>query len=108
MIEYPRDLPADHTREQRRVTEAHVRDHVASLAEPDDDPSRLRDRVRVEFRPQPGGGLSVVGLLDAELAAPYLRDDYDPDDEPRPPELAWTPGDQPGWDPYEPDPEVRP
>ena len=104
MIEHSRHLPPQHTPEQLAATEAHVRDHVAAIADADDDPATRAEDVVVLHRPADDGGLLVVGMLDAEPDAPYLRPGYDPEAEARPPWLVWTPTDAPGWDPYAADP----
>src|SRR4051794_9494088 len=103
-MEYPRDLPAGYTPGQLALTEDHVRLHLASVADPNDDPGPRLDDVVLVHRALPGGGLRVVGFLDAAPTAPYLRPGFDPDAEERPGWLVWTPADQPGWDPYQADP----
>lgn len=74
---YTRDLPEDATQDQVDLTVEHVRDHLASIADSDDDPATHADdvTVRTEHR---DGRIWVVGELDAEPDAPYLKADYDP------------------------------
>jgi hypothetical protein len=104
MITYSRDLEPGYTDDQRAETEEHVRAHLSSIAAEDDDPETNADDVQVEEVRTDNGGLRITGTLDAEPDAPYLREDYDPDAEDRPDFVTWTPGDQPGWDPYDMDP----
>lgn len=66
----------DCTTEAIDATVAHVRDHLASVADPDDDPSAHADDVLVSVVAHVDGqpGLvSVIGELDTEPSAPYLR-----------------------------------
>lgn len=78
-MEYARKLPLDVTQDDLDATIAHVRDHLASIADADDDPTtRAEDvTVRTEHRE---GALWVIGELDAEPDAPYLKPDFDPFD----------------------------
>lgn len=76
-MEYTRDLPEDATQEQIDKTIEHVRDHLASIADSDDDPTtRAEDVEVVVVRVE--GKIQVAGTLDAEPDAPYLKADYDP------------------------------
>jgi hypothetical protein len=104
MIEHSRHLAPGWTDEQLAATEGHVREHLAAIADTDDDPNTRAVDVRVTRRREDDGGLTVVGYLDAEPDAPYLRPGYDPQAEPRPDWLTWTPADDPLWDPYRADP----
>ncbi|HEX8321615.1 hypothetical protein [Longimicrobium sp.] len=104
MIEHSRTLAPGWTEEQLELTEAHVREHLASIADADDDPSTQAEDVRLTRRREEDGGLTIVGYLDAEPNAPYLQPGYDPDAEARPDWLTWTPADQPDWDPHAADP----
>lgn len=74
---YTRDLPEDATQDRVDATIEHVRDHLASIADSDDDPTTHADdvTVRTEHR---DGRIWVIGELDAEPDAPYLKDDFDP------------------------------
>lgn len=56
----------------------HVRAHLSAVATPDDNPDTHAAAVHIELRDQDGGQL-VLGELDAEPVADYLRDDYDPE-----------------------------
>jgi hypothetical protein len=79
---YTRDLPED--ADQAAVDDAitHVRAHLSAVASADDDPDTNADdvRVRTEHR---DGRLFVIGELDAEPDAPYLRPGFDPEDDVR-------------------------
>lgn len=59
-------------------TEAHVRAHLSSVADADDDPDTRSEDTRVEHRPQESGTLIVGFLPNAEASAPYLQPGYDP------------------------------
>lgn len=74
---YTRDLPQDATQDQVDATIEHVRDHLASIADADDDPTTHAEdvTVRTEHR---DGRIWVIGELDAEPDAPYLKADFDP------------------------------
>lgn len=66
----------------------HVRAHLSSVADADDDPETNADDVRIEVVDHVDGDLalvSVIGELDAEPNAPYLRPGFDPDADQR-----WT------------------
>ncbi len=78
-IDYVRDVPADDETALELET-AHVRAQLSAIAEEDDDPETNADDVQVFVRTHPEDPtlLRIVGLLDAEPNAPYLRDDYDP------------------------------
>ena len=74
---YTRDLPED--ADQSTVDEviAHVRAHLSAVASADDDPETNADdvTVRTEHRE---GRIVIIGELDAEPDAPYLKPGYDP------------------------------
>lgn len=55
----------------------HVRGHLSSCCDPDDDTENLMDDVSIAYDAGETGCL-VTGSIDAEPDAPYLRDDYDP------------------------------
>jgi len=91
---YSRSAGVDPSDETLDATKAHVRDHLASIADSDDDPTTHAEDVNVYAVRNPDTGEVVVhGTLDAEPQAPYLRPDYDPDAEERPSWVAWTPAD---------------
>jgi len=76
-MKYTRDLPEDATQDVIDAAVKHVRDHLASIADTDDDPTTHADdvRVRTEHR---DGRIWILGELDAEPDAPYLKADFDP------------------------------
>ncbi len=78
-IDYVRDVPADDEMALELET-AHVRAQLSAIAEEDDDPETNADDVQVFVRthPEDPDQLRIVGLLEAEPNAPYLRPDYDP------------------------------
>ena len=59
---------------------AHVIAHLSAVAAEDDDPDTNADDVQVWVSEHPDnpGLLRIVGELDAEPNADYLRGDYDP------------------------------
>ncbi len=78
-IDYVRDVPVNDEAALAAETE-HVRAQLSAIAEEDDDPATNADDVQVFTRQHPDDPtlLRIVGLLDAEPNAPYLRPDYDP------------------------------
>lgn len=77
MLIYSRFVPADAGELALIDTVDHVRAHLSSVAELDDNPETRADDVRVAYKYADGGTL-VTGYLDADADAPYLRDDFDP------------------------------
>jgi hypothetical protein len=60
---------------------AHVRAHLTSVVRADDDPDGAAAvAVDVFDHPDDASMLSVIGEVDAEPDAPYLRVDYVPDE----------------------------
>jgi hypothetical protein len=80
MLEYQRDIPARSSNHLVEETKRHVRDHLAAIADSDDDPSTHADQVDVWVmnHPDDPGQMRVKGMLKAEADAPYLKDDFDP------------------------------
>lgn len=76
-MRYARELPPDASQDVIDATLRHVRDHLAAVADADDDPATRAGDVEVRVERE-GGTIRVIGSLDAEPTAPYLRDDYDP------------------------------
>jgi hypothetical protein len=60
------------------LTEEHVRAHLSSIASPDDDENLYAREVRITYQVEENG-IRVHGELDREPDAPYLRDDFDPE-----------------------------
>ncbi len=77
---HTRDLSAGYTAEQLTATREHVRDHLAAVADPDDNPAAYLESVEIVEEELPYGGLRIIGRLEAEPNAPYLQSDYDPDE----------------------------
>jgi hypothetical protein len=77
-IPYTRDLPEDAAQDLVDATIAHVRAHLSGVASADDDPDTNADDVRVHTEHR-DGRIFVIGELDAEPDAPYLRPDFDPE-----------------------------
>jgi len=71
--------------------EAHVRAYLSAVADPNDDETTYFDEVRIRHEDPPvgdgvahenpteGDGVLVVGELDAEADAPYLRPGFTPE-----------------------------
>jgi hypothetical protein len=79
-MRYRRDVPRD---DQAAILAeaAHVRAHLSACCHPDDDEDALAGQVTVTATAHPDGDpelVSVVGEIDAEPDAPYLREGYDP------------------------------
>lgn len=61
---------------------AHIRAHLSAVADADDDPDTNADDVTITVTDHVDGDpalVSIVGELDMEPDAPYLRPGYDPD-----------------------------
>lgn len=80
MLEYQRDVPADSPDEVIELEKEHVREHLAAIADSDDDPTTHADQVHVwvERHPDSDDLLRIKGTLDADADAPYLKSDYQP------------------------------
>lgn len=78
-MQYVRDVPRGDDA-ALEVEMAHVIAHLSAVASADDDPETNADDVvvRVIDHPDDPGLLRVVGELDAEPDAPYLKPGYDP------------------------------
>jgi len=86
MVAYYQFVPEDADPGILELTIKHVREHLSSVADEDDDPTTHADDVVI--RTEPGiresdkvRGTFVRGYLDADPVAPYLRDDFDPEDD---------------------------
>lgn len=78
MIVHSRFVPFDASADELLATEVHVRAHLSSVASADDSETEYADEVSVVHRDQDDGVL-VYGVLDREPNAPYLREDFDPE-----------------------------
>lgn len=76
-MEYRRDLAAGWSELDVAAEEEHVRAHLSAVADSDDDPMTRADEVDVYRIRRDDGGLSIIGRLDAEPDAPYLKAGYD-------------------------------
>jgi hypothetical protein len=78
-VRYVRDVP---TGDQDAIDaqRAHVVAHLSAIASADDDPQTNADDVQVWAiqHPDDPALVRIVGELDAEPDAPYLRPGYDP------------------------------
>jgi hypothetical protein len=79
-MRYRRDVPAgDYVAVASEID--HVRAHLSSIADVDDDPHTRSNDVHVAVYSHIDGDsslVSIIGTLDAEPQAPYLRSDFDP------------------------------
>lgn len=80
MMIYTRDLAPGHSAAELVAEHAHVRAQLSAVADADDNPDAYADDVEVRHESLADGGLRIVGTLDAEPVAPYLRADHDPFD----------------------------
>ena len=79
---YTRDLPEDADQAAVDEATAHVRAHLSAVASADDNPDTSADDVLVRTEPR-AGRLFIIGELNAEPDAPYLRPGFDPEDDVR-------------------------
>lgn len=79
-LEYQRDVPADSSDDVIEAEKAHVRDHLASIADVDDDPTTHAADVRVWLARHPSDAalLRIEGALEAERVVAYDSPDFDP------------------------------
>lgn len=78
MIVHSRLVPTGASLAVFAATEAHIRRHISSVADPGDHPAARAADVSIVERHQDNGVL-LVGSLDAEPQADYLRPDFDPE-----------------------------
>jgi hypothetical protein len=78
MLIYTRSVPYEAPLGAREETARHVRAHLSSVVSETDSEGEFFNEVRVTFAPR-DGEILVVGEIDREPVAPYLRDDWDPE-----------------------------
>lgn len=88
MIYYHQFVPQTASEEVFLQTIQHVREHLSSIADEDDDPNTNADDVQIDLEPtirESDGAIGTIirGWLDAEPNAPYLRPDFDPEEDVR-------------------------
>lgn len=78
-MRYVRDVPAD-DQQALDAERAHVIAHLSAVASADDDPETNATDVRVwvEHHPERADLERIVGELDGEPDAPYLKPGFDP------------------------------
>jgi hypothetical protein len=67
------------TRDTVPAAEAQVRAHLSAIATEDDNPATHAAEVRIEQADDDNGDVLVIGELDAEPNAPYLRPGFTPE-----------------------------
>lgn len=79
-MEYHRDVPRALGDEAIVAESAHVMAHLSAVADADDDPDTHAGDVLIDVidHPDDPSMVRIVGRLDAEPDAPYLKPDYDP------------------------------
>jgi hypothetical protein len=80
-MRYRQDVPADLGPEAMSTVMTHIAEHLAGAVAPDDDPQHGRHEIQLSVTPHPDFAadvLCVVGEIDGEPDAPYLRPDFDP------------------------------
>lgn len=79
MITYARDVPRG-SPAAIEIEKLHVIAHLSAVASADDDPETNADDVVIEVvdHPDDPSLVRIIGTLDGQANAPYLRDDYDP------------------------------
>lgn len=84
MLVYARFVPADLDDFDTALIDTvdHVRGHLSSCVDPDDDEENRMNEVTISYD-QSDAGCLVTGSIDADPVAHYLSDDFDPlaDDE---------------------------
>lgn len=86
MVSYYQFVPEDCSEDILKLTIQHVREHLSSVADEDDDPETNADDVVITTEPyvresDGKNGIIVRGTLDADPIAPYLRPDFNPEDD---------------------------
>lgn len=86
MVAYYQFVPEDCSEDVLKAAIQHVREHLSAVASEDDDPETNADDVVITTEPyvrESDGkpGTIVRGTLDADPVAPYLRPDFDPEDD---------------------------
>lgn len=77
-LRYSRFVERDVVPDAVPEAEAHVRAHLSAVADPDDDPDTRAGEVVISHE-ESDEGVLVVGELDGEPVAPYLRPDFTPE-----------------------------
>ena len=80
-MEYSRFVPTSAGELAVIDTVDHVRAHLSSIADSDDDPDTRAEDVEISYDYSNPAGVLVRGYLDAEPNAPYLMPDFNPDDD---------------------------
>lgn len=77
-IVYSRRVAADAPYGSVDDTARHVRAHLSSVTSPDDSTTAHAHEVHISYVHEKGG-TTVTGRIDREPTAPYLRDDFNPE-----------------------------
>lgn len=80
MLEYQRDIPIDSSDDVVEAEKQHVIEHLAAIADADDDPATHAADVKVwtARHPDDPSLLRIEGALDAERNVAYDAPDFDP------------------------------
>jgi hypothetical protein len=86
MISYYQFVPGPGSQEEFDATALHVTEHLSSVADEDDNPNTHAGSVNISIEPavrESDGmtGFIIQGYLDADPVAPYLREDFNPEDD---------------------------
>jgi hypothetical protein len=80
-LRYSRSIPRSAPPAVMSEVEDHVRAHLSAVADEGDDPGTHAAAVRISHQDDGPDDVLVLGELDAEPNAPYLRPGYDPEEE---------------------------
>lgn len=80
MLNYSRSIPRNSTHDLHDQMKEHVRGHLSAVAAPDDNPYTRAGDVKI-WQEDDGFNIKICGRLDADADAPYLRADFDPEQE---------------------------
>lgn len=73
------EIDPDHAK--LREVEVHIRQHLSSICDPDDDPERYYSEVTVRWETRENGDVLVVGEIARLRVAPYLEEGWTPEDD---------------------------
>jgi hypothetical protein len=82
-MRYRQDIPATAPQDVVDMTVEHIVAHLSAVTDEDDDPNinTARVNISIEQHEEHSDLISVIGEIDAEPQATYLREDFDPNTE---------------------------